>query len=303
MSISRHAKLTNNQVSELSTHLHNGQFKACLDLLTTIPVNYKSLNQIKNITKTMDIKDTYDWGMRMLDHDTVHKIVGVILLENAKIWERDLIKTRDIIIELAKHDDWRIRKASIDLLRKSIIHAYQEFRDIFVEFLNSDNPFNRRVAISVAKEISSLNEKHNNLKDKILELIDPIIHEQNPYVISVANDTLANGFLKFHGSKTNEWILAKAASAQDIIVKISLLSIYTSVSLVDYIDEALSVVEHFLQEDDERVRNARASTLRAIAKYEPSKLSSWLETRLHIKQAVDHWAELESEGLLRFEFV
>ncbi|MHA2171401.1 MAG: hypothetical protein ACXAB7_16055, partial [Candidatus Kariarchaeaceae archaeon] len=158
MSISRHAKLTNNQVSELSTHLHNGQFKACLDLLTTIPVNYKSLNQIKNITKTMDIKDTYDWGMRMLDHDTVHKIVGVILLENAKIWERDLIKTRDIIIELAKHDDWRIRKASIDLLRKSIIHAYQEFRDIFVEFLNSDNPFNRRVAISVAKEISSLNE-------------------------------------------------------------------------------------------------------------------------------------------------
>ena len=72
---------------------------------------------------------------------------------------------------------------------------------------------------------------------------------------------------------------------------------------MDYIDEALIIVEHFLQEDDERVRNARASTLRAIAKYKPLKLSSWLEARLHIQQAVDHWAELASEGLPRFEFI
>ena len=165
MNVSRHAKLTNNQVSELSTHLRNGHFKACLDLLTTVPVNYKSLNQIKNITKTMNAKDTYDWGMRMLEHEIVHKIVGAILLESAKVWERDLIKTKRIIIELAKHNDWRIRKASIDLLRKSIIHSLTEFEELFVEFLNSENPFNRRVAISVAKEISSLNEKHNNLKD------------------------------------------------------------------------------------------------------------------------------------------
>ncbi len=298
ISTKKGSKLSDNQIKDLETALRLCKYDQCVELLKAYPVNYKSISQIRRIISKEDQDFFIDWSFKLLELDVVHKIVAGLFLEQSNIWDLRTESTKEIIQQLSVNDDWRIRRTAINLLGKSLIHSQDNFEDLITEFICSNNPFKRRVAVSVAKDISSLSDKYDPLKNKMLDLINPILYEQNQYVITVASDTFANGFLRHHGDQINLWVKSKVKLIEDHYAKAMLLSIYSTQSVAEYLDEALSLIEIFLKDNNEIVKYARSAALRQIAKYDSVKLSSWLEAHLHIKQAVDHWAELEIDGLL-----
>ncbi|MHA2249056.1 MAG: hypothetical protein ACXAD7_01780 [Candidatus Kariarchaeaceae archaeon] len=297
----KHSRLTEHQVMELENTINEDDFALLVELLKSYPINYKSLSQVRGVVSSMNTTIAHRWGLDLIDIDIVHKITGCILLERAKIWKIDVEKTRGTIIDFALKDDWRIRKAAIDLLKKAIINSYKTYQDIIITFIESDNPFYRRVAISVAKEISTLSEKHNNLKKKLLHLIKDIIYEQNPYVMTVAKDAFANGFLRYFPEETNNWVHSISDELMNEQAISAVLSFYSTPTVLENLDPALKLMEKFLNNESEIVKYARSSVFRQIAKYLPEKLSFWLEARLDNQQIVDHWAELETEGLISID--
>jgi len=53
-----------------------------------------------------------------------------------------------------------------------------------------------------------------------------------------------------------------------------------------------------IEDKNMRVKRARSAALRNLAKYHSKSISFFLEERLNIPQALDHWSELQIDGLL-----
>jgi hypothetical protein len=67
-----------------------------------------------------------------------------------------------------------------------------------------------------------------------------------------------------------------------------------------HIGEVLEIIDMVLKDDDPQIKKARSAVLHNLSASNQQKVNSFLESRLEIKQAVDHWAELEADGSINF---
>lgn len=266
--------------------------------ITPIMLNYKSINQLKFILRSLNKKLTSIWAEELFKQNDNHIVVAGILFELAEIWKSNETYFGTLMLKISVSEHWRIREIAISLLTQAITSDFEKFQPLFSEYSQSSDRNQRRVAITAAKRISSLPKKHQSVKIDILNLVESFLYEDNPYVKSVVNDTFSNGFYKNCTDMTEKWVWDVIPKVDDSNAKASILTIFSSNVTQDSMEDALRIIEHFLPDDDREVRNARTNVLRHLSTVNPKGLTKWLETRLDNSNIVEHWAELKTEGLI-----
>lgn len=292
------SKLGKDKITLMETYLRQENFDEFLDLINQWDLNYKSINQVRHSISKNTPSMTYQWGINLLGDNRVSSlIVAGLMMIKAEIWNRDLEKTLEIIEKFSEFEEWRVRGVGINLFSHSLIKRYPDFKDIFKKFINSDSSKLRRVAISTSQEISLYKGKITFMDKDFLDLLTPYLTEKDPYVSSVSNETFGN-YIKNYPDLFYEWIGAKSDVITDDFSKASILYILSNFHATKHLDKSCKIIDKFILEDDGKIKRARSAALRNLAKYHSKNISSWLEKRMNIPQAVDHWSELQIDGLL-----
>lgn len=290
-----------NQETEekLENAIVSKDFETFVKTLSNCEPNYKSITALRRLVNHLGKRKKIEWMKKLQGTDNVILMVTIsILIEKTKYWNRENQYVYDIIEEYAKHENWNIRQASVDLFVKLISDEEENALKFFDQCVKIDDLHLKRLALLVGKKIARSSYYEDELKKKLLHKIDPLIYEDDPYIITVSTECFAEGFLKNCTDMTFDWINQRAEEVEDPQAISQLILISSSSSLENHTDEALEVVEKFLKFDNPQIKKARSTALHQLANKKPNKVSHFLETRLDIKQAVDHWAELEADGTL-----
>ncbi|MDH5402046.1 MAG: DNA alkylation repair protein [Candidatus Heimdallarchaeota archaeon] len=263
-------------------------------------INYKAIIKIKKSFDNISEDLAYEWGLELIEDDDHNcMVVSGLLLERSKIWFRDLPKTCSIINALADSEDWKIRQISIDFMIAIILNKIGDYQSFYSSYIQSDNLYFRRIAISAAKNISITRSLSKETKSEILHLVTPLLAEKDPYVMTVSYEAFKDGFARSCPEVTKTWLNGLIDKIEDPYSKATILSIVsTPLDKENNLTYSLDVIERYITESDPIVVKARSSALYELCKKDALQLSNWLESKMHINQIVDHWADLEADGLI-----
>ncbi|MHA2502245.1 MAG: hypothetical protein ACXAE3_05200 [Candidatus Kariarchaeaceae archaeon] len=293
---------------ELEKELERAFIKRDIEFVKTtfhdIEANYKSINVLKKQCKVLDRREKIDWGRQIIETDhPVHQVMGAYLLDQTMYFTVN----RDYILEtvdrFCRDENWNVRQAGIDLLERMV--AKQEGHEISLlqKYIGSDDAYLRRLLLLTAKEIASSANYKSELKAKLLDVLEVALTENDPYVQTICHETFQDGYLKYCTEMTVNWLNDKISTTDDNHIRSTILAILGSRYVEDEIDNVLSIIDTMLLHDEEEIRKARSAALHILSNRYHDKVSTFLEDRMHIQQALDHWAELEADGTLNsFDF-
>ena len=267
--------------------------------LLSVEANYKSINSIKKIVQQLDKFQQIEWGKKLVKEVTVpHMVIGGYLLDRNSYYKKDPELIIKLVKEYCHHEDWNVRQSSVDLFLRMVAKTENNMAQQMSDFVHSDDPHYRRLALLTAKSIAKSASYELALKKKLLLIIEDILGEEDPYVQTVSSETFSEGYMKYCTEMTLNWLSEKLEDTSSIRVKSTVLNIVGSRYVDEHLENALTIIHQLLPEEDESIKKARSSALHTLSEVHHDRVSSFLESNLHIQQAVDHWAELEADGSL-----
>lgn len=293
-------KLPLEEVTLLQKYLREENYGEFINLIQTFDLNYKSINQMRHVMGKISPSIAYIWADDLLNKDsddTTNKIAAGLLYIRSEIWNRDYKKTISIIKEYSECEEWKVRGIGINLFSNCIIKKYEDYINIFQEYVISDSPKMRRVAISTAQQIATYKGKVDFINKDFLDYLKPYLSESDSYVNSVSNETFGS-FIKNYPDLFYDWINDKVGETDESDEKASILYILSNVNATNHFEKSCGIIDQFIKDTDIKVKRARSAALRNLAKYHSKEMNSWLENRLNLPQVVDHWSELQIDGLI-----
>lgn len=285
-------KLKRETISRMEKLLVAGDYEAMITLLLEQELHYKTLNQIKNTL----YRNIPPYICRTLGKDLVERgkadeiILAGVFLELGMIWKEERETTRKIIRKHSVTEDWKIREVMVNLMKHAIAKDMENYKPLFVELVRSDNVYLKRVAIMAAEKLAASQSKIIDLE--FLHLLDPFIDEKESFITSVAT-TAFSTFLTNYPDITVTWVKKHFSEPISDYGKASLLYMFSTHEAKDNVNDALLFLDREIKNNNDRVKHARSAILRNFSAYYPNKVNSWLESKMHIPEAMDHWAELE----------
>ncbi|MCY3410595.1 MAG: hypothetical protein INQ03_03055 [Candidatus Heimdallarchaeota archaeon] len=291
-------KLPSEEINLMHKYIREEDIDRFKLLINNWDLNYKSINQVKQGLSRITPSKAFVWANALFEEEVdAYRIVGGLLYIRAEIWNRDYDLAVHRIVELSECEEWKIRGVGINLLTSSLLKQYDDFKELYLQFIDSDSEKLRRVAISSAHQIAVYKGKVNFMDQDFLNHLTPFLTEENSYVNSVSNEAFGS-FLKNYPDLFFNWIETKSSELNDSRSKASILYILSNINATNYVKESCDVIDKFIRDDDIKVKHARSAALRNLAKYHSKEISLWLEKRMNIPQAVEHWSELSVDGII-----
>ncbi len=294
-------KLPLEHIKLLNKYLREENFDDFVNLISTFDLNYKSINQVKQVMSKISPSKAYIWANDLISQDgedVTKRIAAGLLFIRSEIWNRDQTRAIEIIDQFSKCEEWKIRGIGINLFANCMIKSFDDFFDTFKLFIASDSSKFRRVAISTAQQIATYKGKINFLTKEFLDTLKPYLNEEDAYVNSVSNETFGS-FIKNYPDIFYSWISEKVIEVgDDPKGKASILYMLSNVHATNHFKKSCEIIDMLINDTNIRVKRARSAALRNLAKYHSKDVNAWLESRMNLPQAVDHWSELQIDGLL-----
>lgn len=260
-------------------------------------LNTRSKNFTKKLLNGMHIQLKSELIPKLIEGNSLtHIQMAGLLIRNTKYWERDRKAFDQLIHQMGTHDVWQPREVAAEILGYALLDDRQNI-SYLQKFVDSDIPELRRLAV-VAARIGTKTE--GDLFQEILTTIEPLLHDENPYVASnVSPITLGEKFLRWKPEETIEWLKTKSEQFQDEVGRATILRTFTTQASYEHEQDALNIVDLYLDDDRDEVRRTRESVLTNLCKNNEDVVNMFLEKRLSNPAAMDHWASLSASGLIK----
>jgi len=270
-----------------------------IELLRPVEANYKTVNMVKKIIVDLDRYEQVNWAKALVKMDRpIYKVIGAYLLDKNEVYKKEPEFILELVKDFSADEDWNVRQASVDMMENLVTGTDENQLNLIKMLVESDEAHLRRLALLTCKSIAKSATYEDELKAELLDVIEPLLAEEDPYVQTVSSETFNEGFMKYCTEMTLDWLREKINETDNPTVKSTVLTILASRYVEDNIEEALNIIDGMLEESDAQIKKARSSALHKLSENHHDRVSTFLEDRLHIKQAVDHWAELEADGSL-----
>lgn len=296
------SQISDKTYEKFRNSISNQDLNELIELIDTMEINFKVRAKLKPMIQPLNESTCMEWGIKLSKMKVNHIIISGILFEKISIWSKDDIFTKDLIICLSSSDDWRIRDVSINLLFKGLSKEFTKFKKCFTKLTNSDDPNQRRVAIRVTKNISSLSTKNDEIKPWIYLKIEKYLYEKDDYVLRATFDTFTTGLIKNCPDLVIDSMDKLIQKGLNTKTKINILTAINGLVDTKYVEKLLNLIDYFVLETNENNKIAQLAVLRTLSRVDSKKVSIWLEERMSLENVVEYWAKLSIEGSIEDEF-
>lgn len=219
--------------------------------------------------------------------------VGVKLAIESKWWETNLDEVKHLIKNFATHRYWQLRDLSAELLAH-LVMAVPDEMNLLMKYAKSSNVKERQLATNALMLVLKLEEDWEPYREVILTLL-----KDEDFLVrySLAYNGFGGVGLKYHPERTIAYVKELAESFEDEEIKECVLAVLTHDLAKSYLDVALKILSEFMEDNRNSIRRMRQSVLQNFVKENKEEIQRFLELRIELEEALDHWANLAAAGL------
>lgn len=293
--------MSNELLKTLETNLKQQDFESFKENLLELELDHTIIRELDKIIQKVPRYQALNLAKELFEAEDERQIVtGGLMLQNMEFYRKEPEYLSRKILEYSNAESWNVRQVIIDLFVQLISNDIDDWKEFLNKTTRSDNIYHRRIALQAANAIAKSAKYDLELKKELLGYIEYLISDDDPQVLTISSEVLGEGFLRNCPELTLDWIKETLKEVKDPFAKSTLINVGASRHARAHIGEVLEIIDMVLKEDDPQIKKARSAVLHNLSASNQQKVNSFLESRLEIKQAVDHWAELEADGSINF---
>ncbi len=294
-------KVTNKQIVEIKSAVKTENLQKLYELLSVdIAVGLTDLerlsSKLKHLapSKKFELIDSFLSGDKLLG-----KLIAGKLMLQTKYWSVSESRFWEILQNFFNDSFWMVREIAAECLAEACI-CNHSLLEKFGEFMDKK---------SLQVRIGTSNSIKYMIKDQ------EILHDLFPVLLKYLDDPNLNvkTNISIYGIGTNglkhnpddilKWISQIKAKVEDEKARSSLLNVFTTQYGIEYPEQALDLVDAFLDDPRDLVRRTRESVVRALYNSNFDRIQAWFNSHPEHPEAMGHWASIEADYISNLDKV